>query len=315
MDNTSSNLKKENLKNYIKNLSRRDGNFWDGHSFARKYLNDTFGADWVENILQNNTLADYFKADLFFDSVFNLDHKSDSYLTDFENIATSWVTNNFETNLLRITNFAELLFNLSDIENFDTQIQLIREGHIEPTLPNLYSAKLLFLSNIQFKFVKPQGKTGFDYDLEITTENGQQLCLEAKVKLENKPFNTKTITNTLEGARHQLPNNYPGIIFIYIPFDWFNQKDLISNLERITGKFLRNTSRVCSVVYFTENLSFDIGAIDNRAFLTFEMASKRTGRLPGVGQPSWGDYPRARRSRLRKPGRPARRVERSVSFR
>src|SRR6516164_4099671 len=67
-----------------------------------------------------------------------------------------------------IVDLAELLFNLQNVEGFDDCIDRMRRGVIESTYAELDLGRMLYLSGVTFRFVKPQGRKENDYDIEIS---------------------------------------------------------------------------------------------------------------------------------------------------
>src|SRR5450631_1121000 len=120
----------------------------------------------------------------------------------------------------RMVDFAELLFNLQNVEGFDDCIDRIRQGIIEPTYAELDLGRMLYLSEIEFRFVKPQGKKENDYDIEITLPDWPRICADAKCKLETTDFTRETVRNALDGARKQFPPDVPIIVFMKVPSQW-----------------------------------------------------------------------------------------------
>jgi hypothetical protein len=68
----------------------------------------------------------------------------------------------------KIVDFAELLYNLKDVTGFDTCIDRLRRGVIEPTYAELDLGRMLYCGNVDFRFVEPKREKGLDYDIEIT---------------------------------------------------------------------------------------------------------------------------------------------------
>ncbi len=110
----------------------------------------------------------------------------------------------------RVIDLAELLINLKDIEGFTECISRMRAADSpEPRLAELHIAKMLYINRWPFRFVKPQGKRGNDYDLEIICHN-QVRCGDTKCKIESTELSSETITATLKNSRTQLPPEGPG---------------------------------------------------------------------------------------------------------
>ena len=114
---------------------------------------------------------------------------------------------------LRLGDLAEVLFNLQNVPGFDECVERLKAGDIEATLAELDLGRFLYLHSVSFRYVVPISKKGSDYDVEITYPNGVTACADAKCKVEGE-FNARTIENSLETARKQLPKDRPGIVFV-----------------------------------------------------------------------------------------------------
>jgi hypothetical protein len=125
----------------------------------------------------------------------------------------------------RVIDFAELLINLKDIDGFNECISRMREAdNPESGLAELHIAKMLYINQWPFKFVKPQGKRGNDYDMEII-RNNQIMCADTKCKIEATELNSGTITSVLKNGRTQLPPDGPGVFFVKIPQKWMDHAE------------------------------------------------------------------------------------------
>ncbi len=160
----------------------------------------------------------------------------------------------------RVIDLAECLINLKDIEGIQGCLSRLREAdNPEAGFAELHIAKMLYINQWAFRFVKPQGKRGHDYDLEIICQN-QLRCGDTKCKLESTEVSSATITNTLKNSRDQLPPDGPGVFFVKIPQNWMQHPDW----QKITGQgaldfFAMGTQRVASVVFYVEPLHYRHG--------------------------------------------------------
>jgi hypothetical protein len=160
----------------------------------------------------------------------------------------------------RVIDLAELLVNLKDIEGVQECLLRMREAdNPESGLAELHIAKMLYINRWPFRFVKPQGKRGNDYDLEIICHN-QTRCGDTKCKIESTDLSSETITSTLKNGRTQLPPDGPGVFFIKLPQIWMGHP----HWQRTTGQgavefFAMGTQRVASVVFYVEPLHYKDG--------------------------------------------------------
>jgi hypothetical protein len=152
--------------------------------------------------------------------------------------------------LNRLVDLGEMMFNLQDVENFDCCISQFKDArHIEAIVADLEVGKVLRILGVPFRFVKPCGTTGTDYDLELMLANGLRAFCDTKCKLESTDVSQETVLNSLVTARKQLPKDCPGIVFLKLPESWYNPaaRDLV---EIAVDKFFRTTRRVIAVKIF-----------------------------------------------------------------
>jgi hypothetical protein len=138
---------------------------------------------------------------------------------------------------------------------------MLRASRTEPFYAELHIAKMLYANQWPFRCVKPRGKKGDDYDLEISCD-GYTRCGDTKCKLESTVQTTASITSTLKKNRNQLPPYGPGVFFIKIPQTWID----VANWQNIVGQgaldfFAMGTGRVASVVFYLEALRFKDGML------------------------------------------------------
>jgi hypothetical protein len=159
----------------------------------------------------------------------------------------------------RLIDLAELLYNLQLVEGFDDCLDRMRSGNIQATYAELDLGRMLFWHHVLFRYVKPTGVTGTDYDVDIIYPNGLHVCGDAKCKVEGTDFNVKSIGYSLSKARKQLPDDRPGIVFIKIPPRWYNQQNFIILASSEALEFLRTTRRVVSVKFYVSATVFHSG--------------------------------------------------------
>ena len=156
----------------------------------------------------------------------------------------------------KIIDFAELLYNLQDIPGFDTCIDRMRHGVIEATFAELDLGRMLYSGNVDFRFVEPQQKKGLDYDIEITLSDGLVVCADAKCKVEATDFSVDSVRRSLEKARTQFPRDRPSIIFMKVPYRWFEEPGHGVSLNSIAETFLRGTGRIVSVKFYVSYIGY-----------------------------------------------------------
>jgi len=175
----------------------------------------------------------------------------------------------------RVIDLAECLINLKDVEGIQECLTRMREAeNPEPQYAELHIAKMLYINSWPLRFIKPRGRKGDDYDLEIICHN-QVRCGDTKCKLESTEISASTITRALKKGREQLPADGPGVLFVKIPQSWMDNPDW----QRITGQgamgfFAMGTQRVASVVFYVEPLAFRDGWL-SQGHLRLELINSR----------------------------------------
>lgn len=154
---------------------------------------------------------------------------------------------------MRTTVLAEMLYNLQIVEGFDNCLAELDGGQLESAYAALEIARMLVTqaidSSVTFYFVTP--RRGRSYDLYITLSDGGTIRAETKCKLEETEISLETVKQSLQYARkRQLPKTRPGVIFIKVPRPWLDQSFAVG-LEQLTDRFLAQTGRVVSVIYYT----------------------------------------------------------------
>jgi hypothetical protein len=108
----------------------------------------------------------------------------------------------------RLIDLAELLYNLQLVEGFDDCLDRMRQGDIEATYAELDLGRMLFWHYVLFRYVKPTGVTGADYEWILFIPTAF-VCGDAKCEVEGTDFNARSIGYSLSRARKQLPDDRP----------------------------------------------------------------------------------------------------------
>jgi hypothetical protein len=173
-----------------------------------------------------------------------------------------------EIQAFRTIDLAEILLNLQDVYGFDELTDRIKTSDVEPSLAELHVGRLLYINDVDFRFVVPSGKSdGDNYDLEITYPDGQVACGETKCKIKSTQLRVTTIDNALRKARGQLPVDRPGIIFMMVPQQWLETSGGQQMMVETANAFFRGdtkrppTTRVVSVKYYVEPLAYANGIL------------------------------------------------------
>lgn len=157
----------------------------------------------------------------------------------------------------RVRRLAERIFNLQNIENIEDIITKIKEGNLTSRFAELEIGTTFYRRDIPFKFVKPQGKKGFDFDIVINT-NPPVNC-EVKHKIESTQISAKTISKSLNKAKLQLPKEEPALIGLKIPEEWTQSKETVKILNETFNKFFENNKNIIAILvrWESRNLKHD----------------------------------------------------------
>jgi hypothetical protein len=166
-----------------------------------------------------------------------------------------------EEQSFRLLDLAELFWNLQHVDGFDTCIARMRQGVLEATYAELDLGRMLYVSNVEFRFVVPSGKLGDDFDIEMKLSDGLIVCADAKCKIETTDFSPATVLNTLKDARKKLPENRPSILFVKVPSQWFKTEGVGQILFAVAKSFMRTTRRVVSVKFFVSTIEWENGHV------------------------------------------------------
>lgn len=188
----------------------------------------------------------------------------------------------FQENLFltRVIQFAEMLLNLQFVPGFQEVIERIKNETIEPYFAELEVGKLLLMHHIPFRYVQATGRRGESYDIEFLF-NGRPVFGDTKCKLESSQPNERSIFNTLQSSRSQLPKSGPGVFFVKIPQSWndiWTDDQLIQKLQSAADQFLRGTGRVDAVIFFINRiLEIELQAISLLLILQRQNQRRRDG--------------------------------------
>ncbi len=191
------------------------------YALSLAILDALMGGQWVlTNVVEKHGSLDYFRA------------SADS-------------TERFK-NPARVITFAEMLFNLQDVEGFERRLPHLRSGDVESGVAELQCAAILIAAGFQIRF-RDEG-----YDLDICLPGGDAAA-EIKRKLESTEPSMETISNTLIDARKQLPTDRPGFVFLNIPDRWIAEPAATAVMQRALDGVFRNTGRITTVILWWES--------------------------------------------------------------
>jgi hypothetical protein len=113
------------------------------------------------------------------------------------------------------------------------------------------------LYGIRFEFNKRKLNKTDDYDLNIWYRDGRRAFADTKCKIETGTPSENTIRTSLNTARSQLPPKMPGIVFVKVPRPWIEDENYAERLGEIAIGFLKTTSRVVSIKFYTTSVPVD----------------------------------------------------------
>lgn len=155
----------------------------------------------------------------------------------------------------RLFSLAEALYNLQHVDGFERLLKDIENGNVQSAWEELSFAMFFLSRNISFRFVEPSTKPNEKTpDLEISVE-GVLLPCEVEGKEEATQPTEKTVYNTLEHARRQLPKDCPGLICLKIPELWKGSPAIPTVFSAINC-FFSATERVVAVILRSERHVF-----------------------------------------------------------
>jgi hypothetical protein len=157
----------------------------------------------------------------------------------------------------RFLDLAETLVNLQHIDGFWDCVERMQERRdAEAAHTELDFGKFLYVRDVTFRFVMPQGVRGRDYDFQINYPDGRSACADAKCKVESAKIDPETIKNALESARKKnLPEDEPGIVLIRVPQAWIEDIDLRERIGAVVLDKMRQTERIVAVTVFSNVVS------------------------------------------------------------
>jgi hypothetical protein len=157
----------------------------------------------------------------------------------------------------RVVWLAEALYNLQTVEGYDRLLGDIQDGNLQASWEEAAFAMLLRQRGIPFRFLYPSKVPGEKTpDMEILLDPLRILC-EVEGKDEHTAATARSVYNTLEHARKQLPSDVPGLICLKIPELW-KGSPAIPTVFATISRFFHRTERVVAVIVRSERHSHKI---------------------------------------------------------
>ena len=147
----------------------------------------------------------------------------------------------------RIIKLGHMLYALKDSNGYDAFLSSLKTRDLAPTFFELWVGHILKQNGYEVELIETKGHKGQDYDLSARKYD-ITVSVEAKSRRDGIVLTERTLQNTLQKARKQLPLSGPSIIFVSIPNEWTK----INGAEEVIGKsvssFLSNANRVNYIV-------------------------------------------------------------------
>jgi hypothetical protein len=147
--------------------------------------------------------------------------------------------------------FAETLLNLQNVDGFETVLDEFAYGKIESGCGEIDIARMILLHELKFRFVKPNRGAKLNYDFEIFYPDGFKVCAETKSKFESTTPRAGSITESLKGARDQLPDDEPGVILVKVPERWIRDTQLAAQIGAVAIDYLRQSTHIMSIKFYS----------------------------------------------------------------
>jgi hypothetical protein len=155
------------------------------------------------------------------------------------------------TYVLRLGLIAETLFLLRASDGFDEFCWRLRERDLRAAFYEAFAARLFFDAQFQIHARPETYIKGDDFDFWAT--KGQQRVNVEVTTLAEKRFSQKTIPNSLNKKRQQLPDTAPAVIVVGLPNQWMAEKrDWNSYLLQVSNNFFRGSKKINAIVFLQE---------------------------------------------------------------
>jgi hypothetical protein len=232
---------------WLNSLERRteeDSPVLKSYWISRYILTEMFGEKWVRDFVCPSKFDSFFRN--------NADNDKDGAV-----------------HLVRVVHLVEMLYNSQWITGYAPCIKQLKTfSQIESTYAELDVARLMIATNVQFIFNERKLKQRSDHDLLITFPTGLEVCGETKCKIEATTQSEGTIIRSLEHARDKnLPDDWPGIVFAKVPYDWIKDEPGREVVGRAATQFLEASPSIVSVKFLASTVLGD--GIETREALSW----------------------------------------------
>lgn len=168
--------------------------------------------------------------------------------------------------------------------------RLITERHdpLEPILLEMEGMRLLRSKGLKLDLLHSGAGSNLNYECEVTLPSGEIVYCEMKCKLETTEFLVKTLHNSLETARKQLPKDKCGVILLKLPQSWPLTNAALSIIAAGIERFLANSGRVSEIIIYWFQLADVQGLVPEGKkgglILTKEFLNQRSPHVGILGK-------------------------------
>ena len=167
---------------------------------------------------------------------------------------------------------------MQDVPGMQHRINTLQFNDLESISSEMECAKLIFHPNHQLQFNEPKSNApkGSCYDAEFRTTEGRIIHCEFKKKTKNTVMSAKSVSNTCQDARKQLPKGKPGIIFLRLPEEWSCQPNFKEIIKPGLEQSVRQSDLLVAIVIAWERWLTNGGSARACLFLYDSWLNRRS---------------------------------------
>lgn len=151
----------------------------------------------------------------------------------------------------RLLGVGETLFLLRNQPGFPEYVRRFQRDDLRATFFECMVARLFLRAGFTLSTNARRGVRGQDFDLQAT--QGSCVINAEVTALAEKPFSAKTLSNTIQSKRDQLPSDAPAVMFVVYPPSWVIDQRSIDFVGVANDVFSR-TRRLNAVVFLGEEM-------------------------------------------------------------
>lgn len=167
--------------------------------------------------------------------------------------------------MLRVTQLADMLYELRDQPCIDEVVRRARTRDLERTFFELRVARHLHRHGLEVHARPEKNVKGQDFDFIVKSNRGQA-AVEA-TGLTAPEFKLSSVVERLKHKRKQLPEDMPGLLMAFVPSAW-DPNTTDSNLQKVAAEFMRQTQRVNHLLLIQERIRMVSRSVGEVNFFT-----------------------------------------------